>query len=281
MDSSVTSAYMVIPSGLPMIRSYQAKGGYSEKIIFENQAAWLVEADLLRGVQRGWSLRKHGRGSIQRAFELIQLAGMLLDQPIPNRRRRNGEPAKQWGLRFRREELARLRVLLSYWIERQVDDNVRGELRVTYNFLDLDFMLGRKPSAEELSLTKFTGDSVIPIKTLSYEGCTATVVLPEIPHECDQTVPRSTMPCAMGKRVAGIDLVVQEAWSYLPPKGEAKCGKGRMISVPESLLMISPSSVCYPDPSKIERAKGGGAPVPEWLRDSSAPNFRPLDRGTG
>jgi len=231
-----------------VIKAYNQKLRPSDRVLFRNQRAWLLEADGLRETQRKWAVDKYGPPSLGDILTRIQIATYYLQKGVSNRQ------AYQWKQRFFLEEMALL-----------VMASVLGlagrphKVPLQYMFYDAEHsFLGKGLSKTELQLAHRSPEGLIPITMCSVRGvrvvCPWTVVTKAWQGaDITRSFTRSAKPPP--KYISEAELI-ESMWPLLP--------RTNRVELLAPLFCVAENMESYPNPEHLVRGYEAQQ-APEWL----------------
>lgn len=251
-----------------------------EQVLYRERRAWYVSINELREAQRDHAQRRWKRPRVDRCLELIQEAAMLLMYQVPPRqdpskRLATDDPveakakaaagedqvpvmAYQWGQRWLREELVRLRVNAALWLVENASFQVeRAVVPIDIRHVWREAAL----SSWELWFPPRT-EGLIPVLMLHGDGVDITVPLPEFGSDCENVrmirSVRNSRFAELENRnelTHRIERCIAKLWGYLPQQ--------------PALLThgVGFQSYAYPHEEHMERNPEGGNVCEAWQRD--------------
>lgn len=256
LDSLELSQYGMVPAirGLNCIRQYNANGGYSEKVLFREQNAYIVEIDPYRRVQRAYGRKRFKEPTIKQCIDNLETSAALLNAPFRQRKLKNGEFAYQWIERWKRAELITLRFAALEWLVR----NAACEIRTVEIDPDETFMVCPISAYEANFAPRHDGQ--IHVLNVVCEGASflAAAIRPLKNAEPLDQLLKNTAKGSVQKKKGMLEDLMQQMWRYIPAK-LSEADRTEYIAV-------GPDSPLFPDSNHIKQNEDGTPSMASWLR---------------
>lgn len=272
------SRYAVVPAGhKSTMQRYTRTRQYAERVLFQQAEAWLVDMPELRRVQRAWAISKFGEPTIERAKQLIAMAAGRLSKParrpLPLRGEdgkpqfdANGEPlySPNFRERFWREELARLKAAVLYWLSL----NEHSESQHVFLNAQTSWMTTQPLSSAEIELATIQSQELVPVLVHDNTFAAAMLMLTD-QWEGAKIVDR--VPNRADRSAINLKYleIAEQMWAFLPETPEEARGVFTPViqfAEGSEYLQVPMGSVAWPSPQAIERNEDGSPRKPRWLK---------------